>query len=298
MRSFPPAKQVGEGRRLWQASGGVLAAPGAAHYDNAVKSSAPCLGPSLFAAEPSARWTLSERLHEISGLAVTPDGRLMSHEDETATIYQIDIETGFIAKQFTVGDPAIRGDFEGLAIDGDGGFYLSTSEGRLYRFREGRARASVPFEAFDVGLSDVCEIEGLAFHQGDQSVILASKTNYQAHLQGALALYRWSPEQPDQHARPWLLAPLQPIAAAVGTQSFHPSGLEIDPRTGRLVVLAGREGGMAELDASGALLASRGLGERHPHAEGITILADGALLISDEGGKGRAHLTRYERVDV
>jgi uncharacterized protein YjiK len=260
-------------------------------------SSSPSIGASLFAAEPSARWRLSARLHEISGLAVTPDGRLMGHDDEAATIYQIDAETGLVAKHFSIGDPPIRGDFEGLAIDAAGVFYLTTSEGRLYRFGEAAPRGHAAFEAFDTGLKPLCEVEGLAFHAGDGCVIFASKTNYQAHLQGALALYRWSPEQPDQGAHPWLMAPIQAIAAATGMPSFHPSGLEIDPRSGRLVVLAGREGALVELDRNGSVLAARSLGERHPHAEGVTILADGALIISDEGGEGRATLTRYERID-
>jgi hypothetical protein len=276
----------------------LLAARGVSSYDNAVKSNAPNLGTSLFALQPSARWRLSERLHEISGLALTPDGRLMGHDDEAAVIYQIDIENGLIVKHFNLGDPAIRGDFEGLAIDDAGVFYLITSAGRLYRFREGAARETVPFEAFDTGLSTLAEIEGLTFHPGEASVVLASKTNFAPELQSTLALYQWSPTRPGEPARPWRMLPIHPMAEAIGTAGFHPSGMEIDARTGRIVLLAGREGGLVELGADGTLLASRGLTDFHPHAEGVTILGDGSMLISDEGGKDRAHLTRYDRADA
>lgn len=221
----------------------------------------------------------------------------MGHDDEAAVIYEIDLESGAIVKHFSLGEPAVRGDFEGLAIDGDGVFYLITSQGRLYRFREGEARANVPFEAFDTGLATVAEIEGLTFHYGEERLILASKTNFAPVMQATLALYQWAPERPDQPARPWLMAPIEPLAQAVGMSGFHPSGMEIDQRTGRLVLLAGREGGLVELDRQGEVLASRGLGDLHPHAEGVTILADGGMLISDEGGKDRAHLTRYDRAD-
>ena len=88
------------------------------------------------------------------------------------------------------------------------------------------------------------------------------------------------------------------LADAVGAQSFHPSSVEIDAETGRLVVLAGREHAMVELDGQGILLAARSLGPHHRQAEGASILPDGALVIADEGGDAHARMTRYARVHV
>ena len=156
----------------------------------ALKSTA--YGASLFAAEPNAQWRLPAGLREISGLAVTPDGRLMGHDDEEAILYQIDVETG-VVKRFSVGEPAVRGDFEGLAIDPAGAFYLITSTGHMYRFFEGPNGGYVDYETFDTGLRHVAEIEGLAFQLAEDCVVLACKTNYSPALQGALALYAWSP---------------------------------------------------------------------------------------------------------
>jgi uncharacterized protein YjiK len=260
--------------------------------------SSPVFGSSLFAAQPEARWELPARLREISGLACTPDGRLMGHEDETATIFHLDFETGEVVKRFAVGRPAVRGDFEGLAIDQDGVFYLTTSKGQMYRFREGDDRSYVSFESFDTGMRHVAEVEGLTCRPDQDSVILACKCNYSAALQGALALYAWSPGNPEQHARPYLNVPLWPIAEAIGVRAFHASSVEIDPRTGRIVVLAGPENAMVELDPYGALLAARHLGELHSQAEGSAILPNGALMIADEGGRARAHLARYARLGV
>lgn len=254
-------------------------------------------GASLFAAEPQAQWRLPKRLREVSGLALTPDGRVMGHDDEVAVIYELDIDRGEVVKRFSLGQPPLRGDFEGLAIDGAGVFYLTTSDGRLYRFEEGQDREHVAFEAFDTGLGEVGEIEGLAFHLGEEGVIFACKTNYTPALRGAVALHAWSPRRPDAPAQPWLTLPVALLADAVGARSFHPSSLEIDARTGRLVVLAGREHAMVELDAGGMLLAARGLGKRHRQAEGATILPNGDLVIADEGGNARALMTRYARLD-
>jgi hypothetical protein len=243
------------------------------------------------------QWRLPRRLREISGLALTADGRVMGHDDETAVVYQIDVDSGEVVKRFAVGDPVLRGDFEGIAIDGGGDFYLTTSGGRLYRFQEGDDRAHVTFESFDTALGEVGEIEGLAFQQAEGNVIFACKTSYTLALRGAVALFAWSPKTPGLPARPWLTIPVVLLADAIGADSFHPSSLEFDTRTGRLVVLAGRENGMVELDAQGMLLSARGLGQHHRQAEGATILANGALVIAGEGGDAHARMSRYARLD-
>jgi uncharacterized protein YjiK len=256
------------------------------------------LGTSLFAEQPESRFPLPKRLREISGLALTPDGRVMGHDDETADICEIDIARGEVVKRFALGSPVERGDFEGLAIAPDGEFYLTTSTGRLYRFEEGGDRAVVPFEAWDTGLRTVGEIEGLAFAPADDCVIIALKTIYAARARSEFTLYAWSPRAPDRPARPWLSIPVAPLVEAVGARAFHPSSLEIDPRTGRLVILAARQRAMVELGPDGALLAARVLDAAHRQAEGATIMADGALVIADEGDDARAQITRYARLHV
>ncbi|MFI4933961.1 MAG: hypothetical protein ACHP7N_05050 [Caulobacterales bacterium] len=253
------------------------------------------IGASLFAAEPDRRWPLPRKLREISGLALTPDGRVMGHDDEAAVVFELDIERGEVVKRFALGDPAPRDDFEGLAIGGNGDFYLTSSTGFLYRFREGEDRARVDFDLFDTGLRNVGEVEGLAFQSAEERVIFACKINYSAAMQGALSLHAWAPWTPEQPARPWLTLPAYAFARAVGAKSFHPSAFEIDARSGRLIVLAALENAMIELDAEGTLLAARRLGPHHRQPEGVTILADGALVIADEGGDAHSMMTRYPR---
>ncbi|MGA0603414.1 hypothetical protein ACO2Q3_22085 [Caulobacter sp. KR2-114] len=252
-------------------------------------------GASLFDPEPVAQWLLPKKLREISGLALTPDGRVMGHNDETAVIHQIDVETGASAKRFSLGEPVLRGDFEGLAIDGGGDFYLASSDGWVRRFREGDDRAAVDFESFDTGLGPVGEVEGLAFHEGQQLLIIACKRLYAPQLQGTLSLFAWSPRAPLSPAALWLSVSLEPLAEAVGARGLHPSSLEIDPVSGRLILLAARENALLELDEAGGLLAARWLGRQHRQAEGATILPDGSLVIADEGGHAQGTLTRYAR---
>jgi len=252
-------------------------------------------GASLFEPEPAEQWLLPKKLREISGLALTPDGRVMGHDDERALIHEIDVESGASAKRFAVGDPMLLGDFEGLAIDAAGDFYLGASDGRVLRFREGEHRAAVACDAFDLGLRAMGEVEGLAFHEGQGLLIVACKQLFAPELQGTLTLFAWSPREPETPARVWLSAPAAPLAEAVGARGLHPSSIEIDPLSGRLLILAARQNALLELDENGELLAARWLGRRHRQAEGATILPDGSLVIGDEGGNAQGTLTRYAR---
>ncbi|MBC7767625.1 MAG: SdiA-regulated domain-containing protein [Phycisphaerales bacterium] len=247
---------------------------------------------SLFAAEPARQWRLPDQLREISGLAVSPDGRLFGHDDERAVIYEIDAREGALVKAFALGDVQ-RGDFEGLAITPSGDFWLTTSQGQLHRFREGADGARVAIETFDAGLRNVCEIEGLAYLAAEESLILACKRNEARGMRDTVSLYAW--RGGDNIARPWRQLPESELTNAAGVEHFRPSSLDIDPRSGRLILLSARDGALAELSADG-VLSARALGPQHTQAEGAAVLADGSLAIADEAVDGRALLSIYEGV--
>ena len=94
-------------------------------------------------APPADLWELPKALQEISGLAVDSAGRIFAHDDEQAIIYQLDPATHRVVKRFSFGLPAVRGDFEAIAVVGRQ-LILTTSDGVLYAGREGRDGESVP----------------------------------------------------------------------------------------------------------------------------------------------------------
>lgn len=249
---------------------------------------------SLFAVEADRQWSLPEGLREISGLAVSPDGRLFGHNDETGTIYEIDFERGAVVKSFALGDGAVTGDFEGLTITPEGDFWLTDSRGRLLRFREGADNARVQIESFDTGIGEICEVEGIAYRIADRSFLLACKRMRGREARGAAPQLRaWSIA--DGETRTWAELDAD-IASATGVRSFRPSDLEFDQRSGRLIVLSANDGAIAELSQDGAVLSVRALSREHRQAEGAAILPDGSLLLADEGGDGQALISRYPRL--
>jgi uncharacterized protein YjiK len=75
---------------------------------------------------------------------------------------------------------------------------------------------------------------------------------------------------------------------------FKPSAIECDPSTGNFLMLGGKGLVIIELSKDGRIISEFMLDEKYHHQpEGITILHDGTLVISDEADKYDATLTLY-----
>ena len=239
---------------------------------------------------------LPRALQEVSGLAVTSDGRVFAHGDERAVVVQIDACVAKAVKAFALGTPPVRGDFEGIAIAGDR-FFLVTSNGQLYEFREGADGAAVPFTVRNTGFGKVCEIEGLAYEPGDRVLLMGCKRPLRSELRGELTVLRWSLDQRAAANPPRLTIPLGDVVRRLDIKAFHTSAIERDARLGHYLLVAGPQHALVEVTAKGAVVAARPLRRQlHPQPEGLTLLGDSVLVVADEGGaSGRASITCYLR---
>ncbi len=243
--------------------------------------------------DPSNRVSLRHRLDEASGLAATAGGRVFTHGDEQAVVYEVDPETGAVLKQFSMGAPVLEGDFEGIAIVGNR-FFLINSQGLLLEFNEGDDDESVPFAGVDTGLEDRCEVEGLAFEPAAQALVAACKS-VPSDDEDFIVLYRI--RLSDLSVEPESIRVPEAGLEAFGlSDHFAPSGVEVDPETGSLILISARQESIIEITAEGRIISGFDLGSnRHPRVEGISILPDGTLLLADERQRGRAHITTYSR---
>jgi uncharacterized protein YjiK len=236
---------------------------------------------------------LPQPLREISGLAVTADGRVLAHGDEVGVVFEIDGGTGTVRKSFSLGGPPVPDDFEGVAVAGKRVF-LITSAGRLYETREGDGR--VPYTAYDTGLGARCEIEGLAYEPSDRTLLVGCKVPRDPTLRGMVTILRWSLDRRAPATPAQISAPLAEVSAVSGTKQFHPSSVEREPGTGHYVVVAGPERAVVEITPAGEVVAGRRLsGQLHRQPEGLTFLGDSLLLIADEGAGRHGTLTAYPR---
>ena len=247
-----------------------------------------------FSAETSEQWRLPDKLNEISGLALTGDGRLLAVTDESAIVYELDYSAGRLVKAFALGDPTVRGDFEGIAWS-DGRVWLVTSKGVIYESAEGEDGERVDYAEYETGFGKLCEIEGLAYRRsGGMLLLLCKKIRQKSGLE-SLAIFAWSASSRRPVPEQTIALPDRDIAAALRMTRLNPSGLAIEPQSGNLLIVAARQRAVIELDARGSLLSARvlPLAGRHRQAEGIEILPSGVILIADEGGGHRARLALY-----
>lgn len=233
---------------------------------------------------PSAVQDLPGQLTEVSGLAVSPDGRIFAHSDENGEVTELDPATGSRIARFGIGRSPVAGDFEGIAW-ADGRLFLITSEGTIAEFPAGRDDTRVEYRRHVTGLNRTCEVEGLAHDARAGALLVLCKRMYEGGPPGIYA-FELGPMRLDPRPRHVVRAP--------SGDAVDPSGIVVHAETGHMLVLAARQRRIIELDASGRPVAERELRRSvHRQAEGIELLADGTLLIADEGAGRRARLSWY-----
>src|ERR1043166_7023581 len=236
------------------------------------------------AAKPRTRWVLPPDLREISGLALTDDGRLLTHDDNRARIVELDYRKGLEAKAFQLGRIAVRGDFEGIAVAGPQVF-LVTSDGVLYEARGGENREAGPHRR--------APTPGGAPWGGRGPALLLCKTPGVAELRHVITILRWSVDGKRWLTPDRITIPMdKPFRSTWGAE-FRGSDLTRDPVTGHYLAIAGINRMAIELTPEGRLVGAGALGKHHPQAEGVAVAKGGTIVVSDEGGHGPGHLTVY-----
>lgn len=236
---------------------------------------------------------LPKALREISGLTFTDDGRLLCHNDESGTVFEVNYQTGEIVKRFYLGRLLLRGDFEGIAARKDTVF-LVTSAGIVHRFREAQNEQHVDYQRFATKLSIANDVEGLVYDSDTESLLLACKADPGKGLGQTKAVYAFSLKTRTLKSKPRFLLSLQEILSQTGRKEFNPSAIERHPGTGHFFVLASNGLAIVELDREGKLLAVSTLPKSvHDQPEGLAIARDGTLIISNEGPKKSGTLVIY-----
>lgn len=241
--------------------------------------------------EPVALWLMPLELSEISGLAIISDGRLLAHDDELGKVFEIDPLHGTIRKSFMLGK-GVRGDFEAITTVGQD-IYLLKSSGQLYRFREGKNGAHVPYQVYDLHLKKKCEFEGVTYQPDSAWLVLPCKKVHMRQLDDELVIFRWKLGTNDSTGISMMAVPLGEVIGSNKWKHFSPSDITIDPATGNYVILASIERGLLVMTPDGEVLDSRPLPRRHHQAEGIAITKGSILIISDEAGSKPAAVTLY-----
>jgi len=246
---------------------------------------------------PPQRITLIEGLMEISGLARGPGTTLYAHNDEHAIIYQLDSATGKMIAAFALGNPTLDKDFEGIAAY-DNRIYLLTSRGKLYEALIGPHKSRVKYNAYDTGLGDICETEGLSrgpqTPDGRPTFLLLCKAPHQPELKKRVLIYQWSLTDRLPVTEPWINIARKDLALGA-PKHFKPSAIEWSDTHQQIFILSGKNAQFAAIRPDGTVLQRARLPQKyHPQAEGLTLDENGGFIIADEGqGSNAGTLSLY-----
>jgi len=252
---------------------------------------------------------LSRKLDEISGLAITDDGRLFAHDDEQGAIYQLDQKTGEIQKIFYLGKKkGKKEDFEGIAIVGEF-FYLVSSEGTLFQFKEGDNKDHVDYRLIKTGLPADLDVEGLCYDPVSRSLLIACKDSPKKGIDQPRSIYSFlledmkliekprfvlSPDELYHNYKESLSEKIGRFFLLIDALGVTPSAIERHPVTGSFFILSSRGPFLFELLPDGTVVSRIKLDATlHNQPEGLVFTPENSMIISDEAGEDRARLTIY-----
>lgn len=235
--------------------------------------------------------SLNDELREISGLAVAGPTSVFAHDDEQGVVREISVEDGRVLRSIPFGG---RDDYEGIAADGNRIFVI-TSEGQLSSFAAGTNGTTVTPDRVDTGVGERCEIEGLSLAPQPGRLLILCKEIRGRGNRGRLLIFAWDVAARRLIAQPFIDADLEQ-ALGENRRGFAPSSIDWDASRRRIVIVSARNRLLLELDESGRVLTQRLLEAlRHPQAEGVAAMPNGALVVADEAGDsgGPGRLTVY-----
>jgi uncharacterized protein YjiK len=237
-------------------------------------------------------YRVSGKMSEISGLAISSEGRLFAHDDEDPVVYELDSRTGEILKRFTIGSGFMTEDFEGIAIKLDT-LFLVNSSGDLYEFQEVGDKEHAEFRLTRTFLSQRNDVEGLEYDPLTDCLLLACKGYPGEGYGGQKAIYEFSLKDRALREKPRFLIPVDQVSKKARRGNFNPSGIAL--HSGGTFFIISAEGELViEIDRTGAILGQEEIpGETNKQPEGIAFRPDGTMLIANDGQGGKGTITMY-----
>jgi len=234
-------------------------------------------------------------VREASGLAMIDENHLLTHNDEQGHLYLITLPGLQITRLASLGDPVVLDDFEGIAVNGDQ-IYMITSTGKLYVIRGvsfEKTDQIADWKVLDTGLSTVCEVEGLHFDGG--KLLIPCKTIYKKggtkkSGENRITVFSYIPGK-DQQAETLF--------------SFEDDRLKGDRR--RITAIESDDNFFYLLTPANLLRVHRDTlslelfpldPTAHKQPEGIALMDNGSFFLVDDRKKGPGGLSHYKDVEA
>jgi uncharacterized protein YjiK len=256
---------------------------------------------------PSRQFTLPSILHEISGLTEIDSTSFACIQDENGVIFIYNLRRGEISRELAF---AYDGDYEGVARVGRSLFVLR-SDGALFEVPD--LKAPEANTKYHLNAVPARNNEGLCYDKARNRLLLGSKGKVEDESRLTRVIYAFDLERKVMLADPafrFNVASVSRFAADRGLIEpvkitakgrtipnyikFQTSEIAIHPLTNDLYVLSANDFMLLIFDQKGRI---RDIQKLDPvlfnKAEGITFLANGDMLITNEGQSREPSLLRF-----
>lgn len=231
---------------------------------------------------PTARFGLPLFLKEISGITVLDDNTLGAIEDETASLYRIDMTTGEAVRSANFG---VAGDYEDLVRVGERLFALR-SDATVHEL-VGWASGKIELhELFGSLAARTCDTESLG-SDGRQLIVVCKNPS----ATGGNAAYAV-----DLAKASFGESPLFEIETGKGflEGGLRPSGIAWHPQLKRWVMISAKREALIVLDTLGRIEEAWNIKPlKLEQPEGIAFMPNGDLWLSSEGKVGTGGVVRF-----
>lgn len=261
-------------------------------------------------ATPDNTYKLSKKLNEISGLKFLKEDHFLAVNDENPKLFTYNLSKNKIIDEIDFGK---RNDYEGLTIHKNLA-YVAVSNGdiKVVDWQLGKK-----VEEYKTPLSSRNNVEGLCYDAPNHQLIMACKGELEKtkNNHGKKGFYAFNlttkllDKTPykliDLKAERKTLRPLNLIKNFANKlkvnarlKAFAPSGLDIDPITKDLYIIANRGKILLVLDKNKVTKGIYFLPKRlYPQPEGLSFDEQGNLYISNEGRSEKATILKFCRAE-
>jgi len=246
-------------------------------------------------AHPLQKWSLSDSLAQISGIAWVKNGQFLAIEDLRPILYEIKLgdTAGIISNkiQFRQAEED-KFDFEDLAVVNDT-VYALWSHGAIFKIIRGKKEDSA--QRTKTWLKKDNNTEGLAFDPVSGNLLIACKeeSGLQDEKKSTRAIYEFDRKADSLKPGTFMLINKKDFEAVAGEKvDFYPAAIAVHPTTHDIYVISTKDTkAIAQFSHEGKLKAFDYIDkEVLPQPEGMCFDPEGNLYISTES---RHHKPAY-----
>jgi uncharacterized protein YjiK len=244
---------------------------------------------------PLKKWSLSDSLAQISGIAWVKNDQFLAIEDIRPILYEIKFgdTAGTITNkiQFRKAEDD-KFDFEDLAVVGDT-VYALWSHGAVFKIAKGRKEDSA--QRTKTWLKKDNNTEGLAYDPVSGNLLIACKeeSGVEDEKESTRAIFEFDRKADSLKRAPFMLIHKKDFESVAGEKvDFYPAAIAVHPVTHDIYVISTKDTkAIAQFSHEGKLKAFDYIDKQMlPQPEGICFDPEGNLYISTES---RHHMPSY-----